>query len=340
VSLRQSLHQSAACVRVRILGDVRVRDLPDGDRQEVQRIRVEKVLSRPPGSVAGAGLAAGQELDVFYHAEGLPHHDAGDVALVFLDPTAERPEFASLAAALPWYSVQGPGDEWVLRGSEGERIEGHARAWLAWLRDPAADLPGLRALLLAGLDSGVDRLEADSVSELVRLAGRSDVFEDAAFLGALSARATDPSLPLARRVALLRAVEARLGDGAGGRWAELVAGVASEEDAHALARLAGPRPDPAVAAWLRARVDDPSPRLRRAIWQALSRSATGSDVGLLARGAGDADPVVARAAIQGLGAVPGDAARVQLETLARDGGAERSRWAAAALRRQKTAVTP
>lgn len=333
-TLRQSLQHSALSVRARFLGDPRIERVAGGDRQEVQRLRIEEVLARRGASGAGTGLPdVGAELDVFFHAEGMPSFPDGASALVFLERTSERPEFAALAPSFPWYSVQGPGDEWILAGDDGARILDQARAWRAWVDDPGADFGGLRSILLAGLDSGVERLQADSMAELLRISGRPGFLDAPGASEAFARRVGDAALPFSRRIALLHWLEPSLGPGSGALWARLLAGVSGEADTVALAGLAGADPDPAVALWLRQRVDDPSQRVRRAVWRAIARSASAEDVGLLARGSRDADPAVARAAIQGLGSLSAPAARSQLEALAGSEPPERARWARAALRR-------
>lgn len=338
-SLRQYLQHSPLTVRARILGDVRIRTVAGAggaDRQEVRRIRIERVwASRPPASAPAP--EEGAELDVFFHAEGLPAYRVGDAALLFLEATAASPELAPLAAELPWYSVQGPGDEWILEGVDGERIEAQVAAWLQWLDAGGGDAEGLHRLLLAGLDSGVDRLEADAVSELVRLSARPGAWDHPGAVAAFAERVADPALPLSRRVALLRLLDRGLGPRSAVLWSGLVAGVSGEDEAVALARMAGPRPDPALAAWLRERARDASPRVRRAAWQAIAQAPRAGDLDGLATASADPDAAVARAAIRGLGALGGAEARSRLEQIARGPEPERARWAAAALRRRDAA---
>jgi len=246
--------------------------------------------------------------------------------------TASRPEFAGLAAGLPWFSVQGPGDEWLLPDAEAEEMLGLVRAWLEWLDAPDGDANGLRAVLLQGLGSGVDRLQADSLGELMRLAGTPGLLDDEAAVSALAGRIGDRSLSLSRRVALLRLVDRRLGPRAAVLWKGLAASAVSTEDALSLAGLARAHPDPAVAAWLRERTRDPRLDVRHAAWRAIARSPSAADLEALRRASEDPDAAVARAAIQGLARLDLPAAREQLAGLARGADAERSRWAAAALR--------
>ena len=108
-------------------------------------------------------------LEFFPHAEGFPSFRAGDRALLFLERTADRDEFRSLAARFPWFSAQGAGQEWILPPDDaGVRILEVARRLASHrAQRPTDPTRALRDVVLAELASGVPRLRRDAIAELV-----------------------------------------------------------------------------------------------------------------------------------------------------------------------------
>lgn len=329
-TLRQYVQHSEAAAVCEVGSPLRVWEAADGsDRQPWWRMHCTETLRGGP---------LPPSLDVFAHGEGLPRFQAGERVLLFLERTADRREFASLAARFPWFTGQEPGEEWRLApGEAGEAVRAAARAWVEWLGLARRDQPArLRALLRDEIRSRVPRLRDDGIAEMVRLARRTDLFPDAASLRPFVARAGSRALPVPQRLALLDALDGHPAWDAREAWRALTA---EPHDAQALSRIAtaaGLRDDPALSAWLRALLSHESPAVRRAAAAALGHPRHAGAEAALARAARDADPGVARSAVRSLGALPGDAARRTLAELAAgDEDPERARWAAAALRRQR-----
>jgi hypothetical protein len=210
-TLRQWLAAADLALVVEFEGDVRIWEAPDGrDRQEFFRVRVVEALR---------GAAPGPSLEFFPHAEGFPRFRAGDRALLFLERTRDRIEFTSLAARFPWLSGQGAGQEWILAGDDGAAIREVARRFVALRRDGAPDpKAALREMLLAELGSGVARLRADALTELMVLRTLPG-FLDAGTTAALAAWAESPSLPPGQQRALAQLL--RGAPAAAGRRAQL-----------------------------------------------------------------------------------------------------------------------
>jgi hypothetical protein len=324
-SLRQYLQHSALALRVEFLAGPEVWEAPrGGDRQEYFRVRILERL-------AGEGPARG-ELEFFPHAEGFPGFGAGEQALLFLERTAERPEFAAHAARFPWFSVQGAGEEWRISGA-GDPTLGLARAWLAWLAAGGQDAMGLAALLAQGLASDVEALQRDAFLELVRARERAGLLDRPEAVARFAPFVDDPRVPISRRAALLQLLAGRPGFEAEAAFARLSASARAPRERERLVRqLAGSQLAP-VGPWLALQAASPDAGLRRAAVAAQGQRGAGADLALLERALADADPGVARAAVRALGAVDSEATRRLLSRVAAGGDAERARWAAAELRR-------
>jgi len=331
-SLRQFLQHSASSLRVRFLGDAQVWVAPGGrDRQEVFRVRVLEHLAGEPAAPVGGELA------FFPHAEGFPAFRQGDEALLFLEPSSAAPEFAGLAEHLPWYSLQGAGEEWRLQGSDGKAIAAQARGWAAWLTRDEPGVAELRRLLHRSLASGVSRLERDGLTELLRVRDLPGLLEDEEAVAPFASLVRGEGLPLRRRAALLRALEGRAGVAREEAWRELFAQAADPAEQLALVRLAGSSPAPAVREQLVELAGAGDGRVRAAAVRALAGARDPALLTRLAEAAGDPEARVARAAVEGLSALQAHpAARGRLEELAAGEG-ERARWARAALRRAAAA---
>lgn len=250
-SLRQWVAGVPLVVVARFESDVETWTTPDGrDRQDRFRVRVLETL---------VGTSPGERLAFFPHAEGLPRYRAGDRALLFLERSAERPEFAHLARWLPWYSMQGAGHEWRLAGPDGEAIAAAARRWAA-LRGFAGDLrPPLRAALLAQLESGVERLRRDALVELM-VARSLPGLLDAETTAALGAWARERALAPGQRLALVRLLEGAPGFDANAALRALTREALPPRVQVQLVRIAATRDDPALRAWAAAASAAAAPR--------------------------------------------------------------------------------
>lgn len=261
-TLRQWLLGADLVVVAEFESDASLWQAPDGsDRQDWFRVRVLETLR---------GTAPGPALDFTPHAEGFPAFRAGDRALLFLSRTAEQREFTRIEARFPWVSFQGAGQEWRLAGADGDAILAIARRWaaLADARSGVAD--ELRSMLLAQLGSGVARLRADALSELVGLRSLPG-FLDAPTTAAFAAWADAPGLPSSQRLALVKLLEGAPGFDAGARLRALTETPLDDPVRLQLIRVAGASDDPRLRPWLVAQSADPRPAVRREARLALER---------------------------------------------------------------------
>jgi hypothetical protein len=325
-TLRQYVQHSAVAFVAEFASGPLLWVAPDAsDRQEYFRVRSVEVLR---------GATPPELFEFFPHAEGFPSFQAGDRALVFLERTETRPEFAPLAARFPWFSVQESGEEWKLEGADGEATLSLARGY-ADLADAgdAALLPGLRALQVRALGSPSPALRAEARADLIALRGAAGFFGSKDDVAPFAAIVTSPATPLAERIALARLLEGATGFDAASAFQSFVAEPRSRDDTLSLVRVYATSPDPAVAAWILARLEAPDPGVRREAAIALGRGRRPEHVAALGRAAGDPDGDVARAAIGALGAIGDPAAREALGGVRDADDPRRTRWAAAELRR-------
>jgi hypothetical protein len=95
-TLRQWAQEADAIVVAQFRSGMQVWRAPDAsDAQEFFSVRVIETLR---GSVAG-------DIEFFAHAEGEPRWRPGDVAILFLDRTAEHAELGRVAERFPHFSV-------------------------------------------------------------------------------------------------------------------------------------------------------------------------------------------------------------------------------------------
>lgn len=267
-TLREWIGRSALVVVAELESDTLMWQAPDGsDRQEHFRARALETLR---------GAAPAGAFDFFPHAEGFPSFRAGERVLLFLEPTADRIEFAALAPRFAWFSVQGAGQEWKLDGPEGVRILEIARRWSALLARGSPDAPrAVRELLLAELASAVPRLRADAVTELARMRELPG-FLDAEAVAAFAAFADAPALPVTQRLALVRLLEGAPGFDAPPRLRALAREAEAGPALAQLIRAAGSSGDPELRAWLGGLADDERPWVRREARAALGGAAATS----------------------------------------------------------------
>lgn len=267
VTLRQWVRESAAVVRVEFESDAEMWSAPDGsDRQEFFRVRVVETL---------AGEVAPGPLEFFPHAEGFPLFARGDRALLFLERTAERPEFASLAPRFAWHSAQGAGQEWRLpAGDEGEAIAEVARRLAALRSAPPSDpLHALREHLVTELASPSARLRRDAIVELMRTDAALG-FLDGATVTALAPFADARALPPLERLALIRLLDGAPGFDADARLVALTRERLDERETRELVWSTAQRDLPALRRWVEARADDPRESVRREARAALANART------------------------------------------------------------------
>ncbi len=331
-TLRQSIQHSSAALLVEFLSDVLVWTASDAsDRQEYFRVRRLEVLS---------GATPSEEFEFFPHAEGFSAFRKGDRALLFLELSQKRAEFSSLAARFPYFSLQGAGGEWVLRGDDASAILELARGYAAWLRAPPGAGPaGLRSLLIRQLGWGVSRLQSDAISELIRVRRVPGLFDTAADvepilrLIAADHRTNAKALSMGARVALVQLFEGRAGFDTSAQWQVLIQRADSATEKRALIRAARGQQDATLSNWLASQLGSDDPGLRREAASALGRPWHADHQAALVAALEDLDPGVVRAAIDALAALGGELPRRKLQALAAGEDRKQARWAAAALRR-------
>ncbi len=329
--LRHLLQTSAAAVVVEVVSPLRMWEAPDGaDRQEFFTVRaLETIAGTPPPA----------RFDVFPHGEGMPAWKQGDTALLFVERTASRPEFASLAARFPYFTVQESGQEWRLGGADGAAVLTAARSYHALSGKSATEAaPALRRLLLQGLRSGAPPLREDAMAELVRAQSVPGFFAtffplpaDLAPFTALIERKA--GLPLTTRVALARILGGVHGFDAPGAVRTMTEEPLPAEEKLQLVRIAGAAPDAGISAWLAGLLASPEPLLRREAAYALGHPWHAQQAGALARTLQDPDPGVARAAIRALGSIETPEATAMLQRVANSGEGFQKQLAEAELRR-------
>lgn len=263
VTLRQWIADARAIARVEVEGDVELWSAADGsDRQDFFRVRVIEPLA--------GGVEAGA-LEFFPHAEGLPLFRRGDRALLFLERTADRPEFATLADRFAWYSAQAPGQEWRLPpGDEGDAIVEVARRLAAQRATPVHDpRRALREHLVTELSSPSPQLRRDAIVEIMRSDIAAGALDDAT-VAALAPFADARSLPPLERLALIRLLAGRPGFDADARLVAMTKEPLAPRELTQLVRNAGASDAPALRSWLEALAEDPRPEIRREAEAALA----------------------------------------------------------------------
>ncbi len=219
-----------------------------------------------------AGDAPRAPFDVFPHAEGVPLYREGDIALLFLERTSRRPEFASLAGRFPFFTIQERGQEWKLMDRDAMAVRAAARAYQDLRSNRTADgRAALRTLLLRNLRSEVPALRADAVAELLRARGLPDFFPGPEALAPFTALVgRESELPLTTRVALARTLDGVQGFDADAAVRAMTTETLDREERLALVRVAGNVRDPAVSLWLSRRLGSADATERREAAYALA----------------------------------------------------------------------
>jgi len=267
-TLRRQAGEATVVAIVAFESPLSVWSAPDGsDHQEYYSVRLLQGLKGTPPPA---------RFDFFPHAEGEPGFVVGDRALVFLEPTASRAEFVSLAARFPYFSSQQPGQEWQLAKQGRSELVELAAAYTALPRlSDAAALSTLRALLLRGLRAQDPRLRDDALAELVRTRKESGepgllaTPEQAAPFVRLVGRGR---LAVPQRIALALLLEGAPGFDIDHALRALVREPLSNADRATLLRVAARRDDPALRAYVEACATDPDPTLRREAAAASTRA--------------------------------------------------------------------
>lgn len=312
--LRQLLQSSDAAVVVEFVSPLRIWSASDGsDRQEYFTVRTLETI---------AGVPTPVRFDVFPHAEGMPGWREGERALLFLERTEKRPEFAGLASRFPYFTIQEAGQEWALDGESGACVRDAAREYRRLLdaKGPEATA-ALRRLVAGNLRSGVSPLRADAVAELARAAKAPGFFETPADVAPFAAQVSvATNLPVTTRVALARLLDGAPGFDSRAALRGLAQSPLEPGERLELIRALGALDDPALSAWIATSLSSPDPALRREAAYALAWPWHAAQVAALARHLDDPDPGVARAVLRAIGALgTAQAASILEREAARDG---------------------
>jgi len=265
-TLRQQAGEATVVAIVEFETPLSVWSAPDGsDHQEFFGVRRIETLK---------GTAPPERFDFFPHAEGEPGFRTGDRAIVFLEPTASRAEFLSLASRFPYFSVQRPGQEWTLpRAARSEAVE-LARAYADLPRLPDAEAADtLRALLLRGLRASEPRLRADALAELVRARTTPGLLATPEQSAPFVRLAGPGRLTVSERMALALVLEGAPGADPDRALRALAAEPLAADERAGLVRVAARRDDPALRAYVARCAADPDPTVRREAQAALARTA-------------------------------------------------------------------
>ncbi len=290
----------------RIASPLQVWSAPDGsDHQEYFSVEVVEPL---------AGTLPSTSLDVFPHAEGEPRLRVGATMILFLDPTAERAEFAHLAGRFPYFTAQGAGQEWIFDSIRRE-IPDAVLAWRRVQRNGGA-YAERRDLVLAQLESPEPLLRADAIFELTRLRSAPEMAADENLQKRLALLVASQRIEIPRRLALIKILEGLPGYDASTALLDLAGGDLTSADRIAVIRSCRGSDDSRVLAWLAAQLDSPEAPVRAAALTALASPQGAPLADRIARAAADPDQRVARAAVASLATIATPAALARLESIA------------------------
>jgi len=290
----------------RIASPLQVWSAPDGsDHREYFSVELIEPL---------AGTLPSAALDLFPHAEGEPRLRVGATMVLFLDPTAERAEFAHLAGRFPYFTTQGAGQEWIFDPSRREIPD----AVLAWRRvqKNGAVYADRRDLVLAQLESQEPLLRADAIFELTRLRSAPEMAADEGLQKRLARLVASQRLEIRRRLALIKILDGLPDFDAAAALLGLAGGDLETADRIALIRACRGSDDPRVLDWLAAQLDSPEAPVRAAALTALASPQGAAMADRIARAAADPDQRVARAAVAALATIATPAAFARLESIA------------------------
>ncbi len=304
-SLRQWAQQADVIVVADILSGLAVWSAPDGsEHQEYFKARVVQSLTE---------TQLPETLDVFPHAEGEPRFKTGDRALLFLDRTGSRAEFAHMAHRFPYFTTQGAGDEWIVDAGDAD-ITAIAVRWRTLGRNRT--YKAQRDLLLLQLDSSIRRLHVEAISDFLKL--KHQLQRDREAIERLTAMSRSSRLGVGERVGLIGLLSGVPEYAAGAELFRLAGEVSETRDRALVIRAAGRLRDDSTTTWLRDRLHESDPAIQDAALFALGHpwhSAAVPDVAAVAVSPA-ASLRVGTAAVRALGRIATPEARAALQTVA------------------------
>jgi hypothetical protein len=322
-TLQQLVTTAEVVARARIAGPASLAVGAAGERRAVIEAELLDVWK--------GGLAKGR-VRFAQHGHGVAPFEAGDEAIVFLQPIARSAELRAVAGSVDWVSLQEHDDEWQLapdsRAAVADAVQGYVA--LAGVADPERSLAGRRQLTLELLTGAEPRLAASALQDLVR-AGDVPLVR-AEDLPALAPLLEDARAPIGLRAGVLAELQRRglvRGEAA---WLKLIDG-ARPADRPAALRAAGAHAGPQVIARLVQALDGDDAASAEAAAVALGIPGNAAGVQPLARALQQGDARLRGAAIRGLGRIGVPEARSVLERAANThADADTRRRAAAELR--------
>ena len=298
-------------VLARVLAPLRAWSAPDGsDHQEYFSAEVLERIDGDPG---------GKQIDVFAHAEGEPRLRTGDHVVLFLDETAERAEFATLAVRFPHFTTQGAGQEWRF-DPDDPTMPDLVRRWraLAGKNDEGARM----RLLVEQLQDGNPRLASDAITELVGMRARSGFASDPEARATLVGMSRDQERKLQHRLVLIRLLDGSENYSAADELLKIAATDLQAPERVAVLRSSARIGDPRVTKWIGTQIDSSEDMVRIA---ALASAAGRPDLLLrIEATAAQAQRQIARAAVRALAADPSAESTAALGRIATGGGSAAS----------------
>jgi hypothetical protein len=258
------------------------------------------------------------------HGHGAEAYEAGEEALIFLQPIEQNRELAGskLASAVRFAGIDEVADRMSIRPSNRGVYLDAARAYASIAAEaPEAQRDALRRMTLKMLTSSEPRLAGFALKDLALSDAdpRADPLVTAEDLPALLAVLEDPSRPLSLRAGLLGELERRkLVEGAE-RWVKLLK-AAPPAELSTVARMAGRRAFPEVTAELVRLMEGENAQAAAAAAAALGAPGNEAAVEALGRAVwgSNENPKLRWTAIQSLGRIASPGARAVLVKAASD----------------------
>lgn len=246
------------------------------------------------------------------HGHGAEAYEAGEEALIFLQPIEQSRELAGtkIASAVRFAGIDEVTDRITLRPASRGAFLDAARAYAAIFSKPAdAQDEALRQATIRMLAANEPRLASFALKDLA-FAGADSLIkaEDAP---ALLSILNDASRPLSLRVGLLTELERRKLASGSEPWVKLLREAPPAELA-TVARVAGKRALPEVTAELVQRMEGDNPQVASAAAAALGAPGNEAAVEPLGRAAWSQDPKLRWTALQSLGRIATPSARALL----------------------------
>ncbi len=306
-TLRQWAQQCDVIVLAEILSPLQVWSAADrSDHQEFFTIRVVDHV---------AGEAVPESFDIFPHAEGEPRYEVGDRALLFLDRTAARAEFAPLAERFAYFTTQGSGQEWILRDQHSEALP-IALEWRE--RRSSNDYRTRRDLLLRELAADDRRLRNEALADFAQLRSSDDFRADLQTQQRLAAMVRAERLAVAERISMIHLLDGIPGFSSSDEMLRLAKQTTEGGQRLSIIRACGALRDDAITAWLRRQLADSDRAVRIATLNALAHpwhAAAAEDLVAIASSP-DSDVRIGASAIRALGGIGNPAATTALRDIA------------------------